>query len=110
MFVRYALGFVILPGGSGTLDELFEALTLIQTGKVRHFPVVLIGAAHWQGMLDWIETRLIDSGKLRASEGALLHVADTPGEACAIATAECARQRAHYGAAAHGHAGGLSRR
>ena len=54
MFVKYADGFVILPGGFGTLDELFEALTLIQTGKVRHFPVVLVGRAYWAGLLDWI--------------------------------------------------------
>ncbi len=54
MFVKYADGFVILPGGFGTLDELFESLTLIQTGKVRHFPVVLVGRAYWAGLLDWI--------------------------------------------------------
>ena len=54
MFVKYADAFVILPGGFGTLDELFEALTLIQTGKVRDFPVVLVGTSYWAGLLDWI--------------------------------------------------------
>ena len=59
MFVKYADGFVILPGGFGTLDELFEALTLIQTGKVRHFPVVLVGRDYWAGLLDWIRGTLL---------------------------------------------------
>ena len=62
MFVKYADGFVILPGGFGTLDELFEALTLIQTGKVRHFPVVLVGSAYWAGLLDWIRDTLLAAG------------------------------------------------
>jgi hypothetical protein len=56
MFVKYAEGFIIFPGGFGTMDELFEALTLIQTGKVRNFPVVLFGPSYWQGLLDWIQT------------------------------------------------------
>ena len=59
MFVKYADGFVILPGGFGTMDELFEALTLIQTGKVRHFPVVLVGSEHWAGLLDWMRGTLL---------------------------------------------------
>ena len=58
MFVRYACAFLVLPGGLGTLDELFEALTLIQTGKIRHFPVILYGSDYWGGLLDWVrETR-----------------------------------------------------
>src|SRR5262249_15556425 len=59
MFVKYADGFVILPGGFGTLDELFESLTLIQVGKIRHFPVVLVGTTYWSGLLDWIRTTLL---------------------------------------------------
>ena len=62
MFVKYADAFVILPGGFGTLDELFEALTLIQTGKVRHFPVILVGSAYWQGLIDWARTTLLHEG------------------------------------------------
>ena len=57
MFVKYADAFVILPGGFGTLDELFEALTLIQTGKIQHFPVVLVGTDYWGGLLDWVAAR-----------------------------------------------------
>ncbi len=68
MFVKYADGFVILPGGFGTLDELFEALTLIQTGKVRHFPVVLVGRAYWAGLLDWIRDTLLAHGAVAESD------------------------------------------
>ena len=64
MFVKYADGFVILPGGFGTLDELFEALTLIQTGKVRHFPVVLVGRSYWAGLLDWMRDTLLAAGAI----------------------------------------------
>ena len=63
MFVKYADGFVILPGGFGTLDELFEAITLIQTGKVRHFPVVLVGSSYWSGLFDWIRGTLLTVGR-----------------------------------------------
>ncbi len=81
MFVKYADGFVILPGGFGTMDELFEALTLIQTGKVRHFPVVLVGSAYWSGLLDWIRGTLIPNGSVSPQDVALLHVTDDPDEA-----------------------------
>ena len=76
MFVKYADGFVILPGGFGTLDELFEALTLIQTGKVRHFPVVLVGTAHWAGLLDWMRETLLAAGSVSQADLDLLHVTD----------------------------------
>ena len=62
MFVKYAIGFVVFPGGFGTLDELFESLTLIQTGKVTDFPVVLFGTEYWRGMVDWIHQRMVDDG------------------------------------------------
>jgi uncharacterized protein (TIGR00730 family) len=88
MFVKYAEGFVIFPGGFGTMDELFEALTLIQTGKVRSFPVVLVGRDYWQGLLDWIEGTMLPEGKVSAAELALLTVTDSPEEACAI-IADC---------------------
>ena len=84
MFVKYADGFVILPGGFGTLDELFEALTLIQTGKVRHFPVVLVGRAYWTGLLDWIRDTLVAGGAVDATDLDLLHVTDDPDEAVAM--------------------------
>jgi uncharacterized protein (TIGR00730 family) len=84
MFVKYADGFVILPGGFGTLDELFESLTLIQTGKVRHFPVVLVGRAYWAGLLDWIRDTLVANGAVDASDLDLLHVTDDPSEAVAL--------------------------
>ena len=81
MFVKYADGFVILPGGFGTLDELFESLTLIQTGKVRHFPVVLMGRDHWSGLLDWMRGTLIPTGSISAADLDLLYVTDDPDEA-----------------------------
>jgi uncharacterized protein (TIGR00730 family) len=80
MFVRYASGFVVLPGGFGTLDELFESLTLIQTGKVRNFPVVLMGSDYWQGLLDWIRERLLVEGKISPPDVDLLQLTDDPEE------------------------------
>src|SRR5204862_4238334 len=68
MFVKYAEAFVVFPGGYGTLDELFEALTLIQTGKVVHFPVVLFGSAYWSGLAGWLHDRVLAEGKLSASD------------------------------------------
>jgi len=84
MFVKYADGFVILPGGFGTLDELFEALTLIQVGKVRHFPVVLVGRAYWAGLLDWIRDMLVTQGAVDATDLELLRLTDDPEEAVAL--------------------------
>lgn len=84
MFVRYASAFVVLPGGLGTLDELFEALTLIQTEKIRNFPVVLFGTDHWAGLLDWLRGRLVDAGRVAADDLALLHLTDDPDEVCRL--------------------------
>jgi len=85
MFVKYASGFVILPGGFGTLDELFEAITLIQTEKIRPFPVVLVGRAYWSGLLDWIrDVMMKDEKRLSAKELALLRVVDTADEAVEV--------------------------
>jgi uncharacterized protein (TIGR00730 family) len=80
MFVRYASGFVAFPGGFGTLDETFEALTLIQTGKVRYFPVVLVGTDYWSGLIDWIRERLLAEGKISPEDLSLLYVTDDPLE------------------------------
>ncbi len=84
MFMKYADGFVILPGGFGTLDELFEALTLIQTGKVRHFPVVLVGRAYWAGLLDWMRGTLLATGAVAEGDLELFHVTDDPTEVIEI--------------------------
>ena len=80
MFVKYAEAFVIFPGGFGTMDELFEALTLIQTGKVRDFPVILYGTAYWRGLLGWIRERMLEEGKIAAEDIDLLVVTDSVDE------------------------------
>src|SRR6188474_192881 len=76
MFVKYADGFVILPGGYGTMDELFEALTLIQTGKIRDFPVVLVGTGYWRGMLDWMREVQLPAGAISEADLGLLRLTD----------------------------------
>jgi uncharacterized protein (TIGR00730 family) len=81
MFVKYATAFVVFPGGYGTLDELFEALTLIQTGKVKHFPVILFGSAYWAGLIDWLTQTVAEERKINASDLLLFNVTDDPGEA-----------------------------
>src|SRR5262249_27054898 len=83
MFVKAAEGFVIFPGGFGTLDELFESLTLIQTGKVLHFPVVLFDRDYWDGMLDWLRERPLPGGMISTEDAELLHLTDSPEEAVA---------------------------
>ena len=80
MFVKYAQAFVVLPGGFGTMDELFEALTLVQTGKVTRFPVVLMGTAYWQGLIQWLSTTMISEGKIGATDLDLLLVTDDVNE------------------------------
>jgi uncharacterized protein (TIGR00730 family) len=84
MFVKYADAFVIMPGGFGTLDELFEALTLIQTGKIRNFPVVLIGHAYWDGLLAWMRDVQLPAGAINEADIGLLTVTDDPREAATI--------------------------
>jgi uncharacterized protein (TIGR00730 family) len=78
MFVKYSNAFIIFPGGFGTLDELFEALTLIQTHKIHNFPVVLYGSAYWQGMLDWLRGPMLSEGKIVEDDFRRLHVTDSP--------------------------------
>lgn len=84
MFVKYAVAYVIMPGGFGTLDELFEALTLIQTKRIRHFPVVLIDSRFWKGLLNWAKETLVRQGTISESDLDILNVVDTPEEAVAI--------------------------
>lgn len=84
MFVKYALGFVVMPGGFGTLDELFEAVTLVQTGKVSSFPIVLVGSEYWSGLVNWIRDSLITSGMASSADQYLLTVVDTAEEAVAV--------------------------
>jgi uncharacterized protein (TIGR00730 family) len=84
MFVKYAEAFIIMPGGFGTLDELFEALTLIQTGKVRNFPVILMGSDYWQGLLHWIKGTMLSEGKISTEDLNLLVLTDSPEEAVKI--------------------------
>ncbi len=86
MFVKYAQGFVVLPGGLGTFDELFEALTLVQTQKVTSFPVVLLGVSYWQGLLDWLENTVLADGKIAPTDLALLTLTDDVDEAVRLMT------------------------
>src|SRR6266446_6429548 len=84
MFVKYSLGFVIFPGGFSTLDELFEALTLIQTKKIRNFPVVLFGSKYWEGLLNWVRDFGLKEGKLTDEDLKRLHLTDSPVEVVKI--------------------------
>ena len=84
MFAKYSMAFVVFPGGFGTLDELFEALTLIQTGKVSSFPVVLVGKAYWEGLVAWLRTTMAGEGKISPEDLELFHVTDDPDEVVRI--------------------------
>jgi uncharacterized protein (TIGR00730 family) len=95
MFVRYASAFVVCPGGYGTLDELFEALTLIQTMTIRHFPVILIGAGEWDGLLDWLRARALADGRIDAGDVELMHVLSSPEQVCALVDAAHQAQRSY---------------
>ena len=85
MFVKYAEAFIVFPGGFGTMDELFESLTLIQTRKVRNFPVVLAGASHWAGLLRWARSRLVEDGFISLSDLDLIRLSDDPEEIVELA-------------------------
>jgi uncharacterized protein (TIGR00730 family) len=97
MFVKYAQAFVILPGGFGTLDELFEALTLVQTRKVTRFPVILFGTEYWSGLIDWIRNTLAPTGTINAADLDLITVTDDIGEAMAVIQAADAARRSGDG-------------
>lgn len=100
MFVKYASGFVVLPGGFGTLDEMFEALTLVQTHKVTEFPIVLVGTDYWTGLLDWLSTAVLDRGMIHAKDLALFSVVDDADEAVRIVCDRNEELRAREQAAA----------
>jgi len=84
MFLKYAQGYVIFPGGFGTMDELMESLTLIQTGKVQNFPVVLFGSAYWSGLLDWMNSTMLEQEKISPGDLELFHLTDDPEEVVEI--------------------------
>ena len=85
MFMKYSQGYIVLPGGFGTLDELFEAITLIQTGKSKRFPIILMRSEFWSGLMAWIkQTLLDDNATISAKDLDLIHIVDTPDEAVAI--------------------------
>jgi uncharacterized protein (TIGR00730 family) len=83
-FIKYSQAFVVLPGGYGTMDELFEAVTLVATGKITKFPIVLVGSAYWSGLLDWLKTTMLAEGKIGQDELSLLHIADDADEVVKI--------------------------
>lgn len=84
MFVKYAQGFIVFPGGFGTLDEFFEAMTLIQTKKISPFPIVLIGSEYWKGLIDWIKNTMLQEGTISEKDIDLFHLTDDPEEAVNI--------------------------
>jgi len=81
MFVKYAMAYIIMPGGMGTLDELFEAVTLIQTKRIRPFPLILMGSEYWTGLIDWIRERLLENGMISPEDIDILQIVDDPEEA-----------------------------
>jgi uncharacterized protein (TIGR00730 family) len=93
MFIRYACAYVICPGGYGTLDELFEALTLIQTGTIRHFPTILLGDGEWEDLVRWLREYPVADGRISAGELGLLHIVREPSQAAELADAAHRRQR-----------------
>lgn len=86
MFLKYSQGFIVMPGGFGTFDEVFEALTLVQTGKVRSFPIVLVGTEFWSGMLDWLRAQMLELGYISAPDLEMFTLVDDPADAVRIVT------------------------
>jgi len=95
MFVKYAQGFIVLPGGFGTFDELFEALVLVQTRKVTSFPVVLVGTDYWGGLIEWLRTRVLTEGKIAEKDLALFELTDDPVEAVRLVVEANEKNEAH---------------
>jgi len=84
MFVKYSQGFIVMPGGFGTLDELFEAITLIQTDKIGKFPIILVGRSYWQGLIDWVQTTMLTEKNISAGDLNLIHIVDDATEAVKV--------------------------
>jgi len=84
MFVKYSQGFVVMPGGFGTLDELFEAITLIQTNKIHKFPIILVGSKFWSGLIDWVKDTMLGAGNISAKDLDLIKIVDTEDEVVKI--------------------------
>ena len=84
MFIKYSQAFVVMPGGFGTLDELFEAVTLVETGKITRFPIVLVGSSYWGGLITWLREKVLAEGKISPGDLDLLTVADDPAEVVRI--------------------------
>jgi uncharacterized protein (TIGR00730 family) len=80
MFIKYASAYIILPGGFGTLDELFEAVTLVQTRRIRPFPLILVGSEYWAGLIDWIKDKLLAEKRISSEEIEILQIMDDPEE------------------------------
>lgn len=94
MFVKYASGFIVLPGGFGTFDELFEALTLVQTHKITEFPIVLVGTDYWSGLIDWLKNSVAERGMINPTDLNLFHLVDTAEEAVRIVADRADEMRA----------------
>jgi hypothetical protein len=92
MFVKYSVAFVIFPGGYGTIDELFEALTLVQTEKIKHFPVVLFGKSYWQPMVEWLKSSMLPQGYISQNDLGIFTVTDDPEEVARIIEDNCRAQ------------------
>ncbi|WP_427008478.1 TIGR00730 family Rossman fold protein [Pseudarthrobacter sp. H2] len=107
MFVKYAQGFIVLPGGLGTLDELFEAMVLVQTRKVTSFPIVLLGTAFWSPMIDWIRSTLVSEGMVAVEDLELVQVVDDPAQAVALVVEGASRHRNPTGNTGNGAGGGM---
>jgi len=86
MFIKYSQAFVVMPGGYGTMDELFEAVTLVQTGKITKFPIVLVGSSYWSGLTSWIKNTILGEGKISPGDAELFHLTDDPAEVVRIIT------------------------
>lgn len=82
MFIKYAIAYIIFPGGFGTMDELFEALTLVQTKRIESFPIILYGSKYWKGLIDWMKNTLVPNGTIKKEDFALISLVDTPEEVC----------------------------